>query len=118
MVPCARTRYLAGQKWRHMFFYGGMPAPDLVAEMACYPLITIQAFHGCPGVADFQLLFYQGVGDGVVMPFHLHMIVEVDHSLFPVRHFIRCCREWFQCRLVPFGKKALSAAGEVFGGVW
>jgi hypothetical protein len=73
---------------RHMFLYGGMPAPDQVAEMACHPLIAIETFHGCPGVADFQLLFYQGVGDGEIMPFHLHMIIEMDHCLFPVSYFI------------------------------
>jgi hypothetical protein len=64
------------------------------------------------GETDFQLLFDEGIGDGVVVPIDVHMIVNVNAYEFPLGILIGLGRERLESRTVERLKNTLTGARE------
>ena len=67
----------------HVFKRCGVFALDMGTGMAGYPFSFVETFHGISGVAHIQFLLDQLIGYRVVMPFKLHVVVDVDTD-FPL----------------------------------
>jgi hypothetical protein len=48
-----------------------------------------QQFHPVDREADIELLFNQGIGHRIVMPFDLDMVIDIDPGAFPLGVGIR-----------------------------
>ena len=44
----------------------------------------VEDFNGLCGQPDLHLFFDQLIGYGIVMPFHLDVVIDMDPSLFPL----------------------------------
>ncbi len=73
---------------RHMLLEGGVPSGQVASNVAGDPGVLVEAFDGALGVAHIELLSEQPVGDAVVMPLKLHVVVDVHGSFFPFNELV------------------------------
>lgn len=75
-----------------MVFNSGMPSLLVAANMTCDPFVLVKALDDIAGNAHIDLFFDQLVGNAVVMPIHLDVIVDVYSGTFPFRKLIGVLR--------------------------
>ena len=61
--------------------------------MAGHPLALVEDFDDLRTEAHLELLLDQAIGDGVVVPLHFHVVVDVDADQLPLGIFIGLGRE-------------------------
>ena len=83
-----------------MLFDGGMPPFVKAADMTGDSIVFIEALNGCCGDADIDLFLDQLMGDTVVMPIHLNVVIDVDPGFLPFCKLIGCLRLGPQCRFI------------------
>ena len=62
----------------HVGGLGGVPAPHVVADMGGHALAAMEQLDRGEGQAGVDVLVDEGVGDRVVMPVQLDVVVDVD----------------------------------------
>jgi hypothetical protein len=53
----------------------------------------MEDFNHVLAEAHVKLMPHQGIGNGVVMPFNIDVIVDIDLGTFPLGVLIRCGRK-------------------------
>ena len=66
--------------------------------MACHAPPAVQALHGGGGETNIELSAHQGVGDGVVVPVDLDVVVDVDPDLLPLGEHVALGGQRAKCR--------------------
>ena len=56
----------------------------------------VEDFNGLCGQTDVHLLFDKLIGDGVVMPFHLDVVIDMDPGFFPLCVYIGLSGKGFE----------------------
>ena len=87
--PLAHLAVLLG----HVLVGGGMAALERGARVARDAPSAVQALHGGGGQAHVELAAHQGVGDGVVVPVDLDVVVDVDPDLLPLGEHVTLGRQ-------------------------
>ena len=64
--------------FRHVGGLGGVPAPQMAADMGGHALAAMEQLDRGEGQAGVDVLVAEGVGDRVVMPVQLDVVVDVD----------------------------------------
>ena len=76
----------------------------------------MQHFDYLRGEPHIELVFHQGIRDGVIMPLDIDMVIDIDAGAFPLGVFIRLGRQGTQCRAVNGGKQAVSRPRQLLEG--
>ena len=74
---------LAVMAW-HVSQHRGVSAPYEGAQVRGHPCSFVEYLHGVGGEADLDLGAQQLIGHGVVVPVHLHVVVDADPGLLPL----------------------------------
>jgi hypothetical protein len=72
------------------------------------PFALREEFHDGGTEADVELLAHQGVGHGVVVPFHLDVVIDVDPGELPLCVLVGLWREGPERRAVERIKQLLA----------
>jgi hypothetical protein len=80
------------------------------------PGALVKEFDDMRAQAHIELLLDQGVRYGVVMAVGLHVVVDIDAGLLPLRVFIGVHRERPERRALKGLKHALPGAGQLLAG--
>ncbi len=80
---------------RHVGRYGGMPPGRVVTPMTGDAFAVMEALDGRGSEPHVELTLDEVVGHGVVMAFHLDVIVDVDAGLLPFGELVRRDRQGF-----------------------
>ena len=59
---------------------------------ARHPFALVQHFDDVRGEPHIKLVFHQGIGDGVIMPLDIDMVIDIDAGAFPLGVLIRLGR--------------------------
>jgi len=68
--------------------------------MAGHPFAFVEDFHYLGTEAHLELLLDKAIGDGVVVPVHFHVVVNVDADQFPLGIRIGLGGQWAEGRPV------------------
>jgi len=60
------------------------------------PGVLVEAFDGARGKAQIELFSQQPVGDTIVVPLKLHVVVDVHGRLFPFGELVGLSRQRFE----------------------
>jgi hypothetical protein len=91
-----------------------MAAFERRAWVAGYPCAVVEEFNRLAGHPDIELLLDQGVGDRVIVPFDLDMVVDIHPSFFPLGVFIGQRWQGTQCWTVERLKETVAGPRELF----
>jgi len=64
--------------------------------MGGHPLALLVAFDATGREPGIQLLAVELVGDGVVVPIDLNVVVDIDADLLPLGELVGCRGQWLQ----------------------
>lgn len=68
----------------HVFTHGGVTAFYKRSHVAGHPLVLVKALDGIVSGPGIQLLFDQLIRYRVVMPFELHVVIDMYPYFFPL----------------------------------
>jgi hypothetical protein len=93
--------------------FGGMSRHFATARMRGHALAAVKNLHGGSSVTSFDLLADELIGRGIVVAFHLHVVVQSDANLLPLREHIRVERQACQRGPIEFLVQLRASAGQL-----
>ena len=111
--PLRRPLGLGAMALWHVLGHGGVAAASAAAGMAGHAPALVQKFHGIGRHSRLKLLFHQLIGDRVVVPVDLHVVVHVHAHRFPFGVLVGPRRQRPHRRTVQRLEQLTSATGQL-----
>jgi hypothetical protein len=99
-----------------MLSKGGMTVPLRRPGVTGNPSSLMEDLHGVCGYTNIDLLFYQLIGDGVIITLDLDMIIDMNPGLLPLGVDIGLSRKGFKGGLIQGFKEGFTGPGQFFEG--
>ena len=100
----------------HMFFKCAVSYSFGISWVTGYPPSLMEDLHRVCGETNIDLLFYQLIGDGVIIALDLDMVVHMNPGLLPLRIDIGVSRKWSKGGPVQGFEEAFARSGQFFEG--
>ena len=94
----------------HVLQHRGVSSPHEGAQVRGHPRALVEDLHGVGGEADLDLGAQELIGHGVIVPVHLHVVVDADPRLLPLLVLVGPGRQGLEGGLIEREKERFPAA--------